>query len=220
MSVTKRIFLIHATAVAITPINQAFARLWPEAELVNLLEDSLSKDLAAAGRLTDELKKRFLDLASYAVSAGADGILFTCSAFGEAIARCQRELPIPILKPNEAMIEEAMSGASNLAVVATFEPAISSMLAEFQEFAAEQGRDVRLVSYTCPEAFKALQSGDVAKHDQIVADLVAGLDGVERVCFAQFSMVTALDQAQKNTSILVLATPDSAVMKLRRSLSA
>ena len=34
-----RIALIHATALAIDPILEAFARLWPQARLTNLLED-------------------------------------------------------------------------------------------------------------------------------------------------------------------------------------
>ena len=50
-----RIYLIHATPVAIAPITEAFTRLWPEARLANLLEDSLSSDLAEAGELTPAL---------------------------------------------------------------------------------------------------------------------------------------------------------------------
>ena len=44
-----RIVLIHAVAVAVDPVAAAFADGWPEAELVNLLEDSLSRDRAADG---------------------------------------------------------------------------------------------------------------------------------------------------------------------------
>ena len=41
-----RITLIHALKHSIVPIEAAFARLWPEARLMNLLDDSLSADLA------------------------------------------------------------------------------------------------------------------------------------------------------------------------------
>ena len=44
-----RIALIHATPVAIDPICSTFKRLWPQAKVTNLLEDSLAPDLAAAG---------------------------------------------------------------------------------------------------------------------------------------------------------------------------
>jgi hypothetical protein len=39
-----RIALVHAVRVAIAPVEDAFRRHWPEADLVNLLDDSLSRD--------------------------------------------------------------------------------------------------------------------------------------------------------------------------------
>jgi hypothetical protein len=216
----KRIFLIHATPVAIDPINQAFARLWPEAVLSNLLEDSLSRDLAAAGTLTQALKLRFLALGQYAVQAGADGILFTCSAFGEAIDLCKQELSIPVLKPNEAMIDEAISQAARIAIVATFPPAIASMADEFEQAAAAARRGLRLSSYTCPEAFDVLKSGQADLHDRLICDLVAEIKDQDLICFAQFSMVSAAIDARKATALSILTTPDSAVLKLRSCLNA
>jgi hypothetical protein len=52
---------------------------------MNLLDDSLSADLQREGRLTPSMTGRFLALGDYAATNGADGILFTCSAFGPCI---------------------------------------------------------------------------------------------------------------------------------------
>src|SRR5512142_434523 len=101
-----RISLIHATPVAIEPIVAAFRQLWPQAVTTNLLEDSLAADLAAEGRLTDAMIERFVALARYVHGCGADAILFTCSAFGPAIDAARRAVPVPVLKPNEAMLDE------------------------------------------------------------------------------------------------------------------
>ncbi len=105
-----RIALIHALKHSIAPIEDAFARLWPTARLANLLDDSLAADLARDGALTPAMTGRFLTLARYARASGADAILFTCSAFGPCIEACARELaPLPVLKPNQAMIEDALA---------------------------------------------------------------------------------------------------------------
>ena len=57
-----RITLIHALKHSIVPIEASFARLWPDARLMNLLDDSLSADLARDGGLTDAMTERFLRL--------------------------------------------------------------------------------------------------------------------------------------------------------------
>ena len=130
-----RITLIHALTHSIAPTANAFSRLWPEATLMNLLDDSLSVDLARDGALTPAMTERFLALARYAASTGAQGILFTCSAFGPCIEACARELaPMPVLKPNEAMIEDAVALAGptgRIGLLATFPPTLQSMPPEF-----------------------------------------------------------------------------------------
>ena len=114
-----RITLVHALKHSIVPIEASFAKLWPEARLMNLLDDSLSADLARDGGLSEAMTERFLQLGRYAAGTGSDAILFTCSAFGpciEAVARAHA--PMPVLKPNEAMIEQAVSaGPQDRAVV-------------------------------------------------------------------------------------------------------
>ena len=214
------IYLIHATPVSIAPISEAFARLWPEARLANLLEDSLSRDLADAGELTQALNERFLKLASYAAESGADAILFTCSAFGDAIDRCKHALNIPVLKPNEAMIEEALQSTGKLALLATFQPAITSMVAEFEQYAREQGRQIELTTHVCDNAFDELRSGKQDRHDQLIAEQARCVTDSELMCFAQFSMTSAAQQASLASGLKVLTTPDSAVLKLRRLLQA
>ena len=85
-----RIALIHALAHSIPPINAAFERDWPQALRMNLLDDSLSADLAREGKGLDAaMHERFQRLAQYAVDTGAQGILFTCSAFGPCPSRAR-----------------------------------------------------------------------------------------------------------------------------------
>src|SRR5205814_10438865 len=105
-----RVALIHALKHSIGPIEAAFARLWPDASLMNLLDDSLSADLARDGSLTAGMTDRFLSLGRYVASTRADAILLTCSAFRPSIqAVAPAHPPMPVLKPNEAMIEQAVA---------------------------------------------------------------------------------------------------------------
>ncbi|WP_037005798.1 aspartate/glutamate racemase family protein [Pseudomonas chlororaphis] len=215
-----RIFLIHATALAIDPIATAFARHWPQAQVINLLEDSLSRDRVEEGELTASMKARFLTLSHYAVQSAADAILFTCSAFGDAIDLCKPEIAIPLLKPNEAMINLALTQASRIAVLATFEPTIVSIMAEFRQAAERSGRALELVPYFVPGAMQALSEGDKEGHDRAIVQMATQVDACDLICFAQFSMTSAAGQAQARSGLPVLTTPDSAVLEMRRMLQA
>src|ERR1700733_7938461 len=206
-----RIALIHALKHSISPIEQSFARLWPEAELANLLDDTLSSDLARDGALTPAMADRFLTLARSAASCGAAGILFSCSAFGPCIDTCARALaPMPVLKPNEAMIEEAVSVAGpggRIGLLATFAPTLATMPAEFAAVAP----GVTLVSALAAEALAALNRGDLAAHDRLAAEAARLLEGCDVVALAQFSLASAAPSVAAATGRTVLTTPDSAV---------
>ena len=96
MSTAPRIFLVHAVDVSMAPASSSFKKLWPEASIVNLLEESLAIDMLADGKMTPRMVERFARLGQYSVDAGADAILFTCSAFGEAITNLKTLQRIPI----------------------------------------------------------------------------------------------------------------------------
>jgi len=215
-----RIALIHALKHSIAPIEASFACLWPEAELANLLDDTLSSDLARDGALTPGMTDRFLTLARYAATCGADGILFTCSAFGPCIDACARELaPMPVLKPNEAMIEAAVSLAGpngRIGLLATFAPTLATMPAEF----ATAAPNVTLVPMLAQGALDALNRGDTAEHVRIAAEAARALEGCAVVALAQFSLSSAAESVAAATGRPVLTTPDSAVRKLQRLLAA
>src|SRR5664279_3704791 len=157
-----RITLIHALKHSLAPIEFSFARLWPEATLMNLVDDSLSADLARDGRLTSAMTVRFLVLGRYAASTGADAILFTCSAFGPCVEAVARELaPMPVLKPSEAMIEQAAARGRRIGLLSTFAPTLASMPAEFPG-------SVEIVPKLATGALAALDRGERAEHDRLV----------------------------------------------------
>jgi len=213
-----RIALVHATPAAVDPIRAAFAEAWPEPDLVNLLDDSLSRDRALTSELTDGIFSRFEVLGRYAASLGADAILFTCSAFGPAIERVARSLDMPVLKPNEAMFAEAIAVGGTIGMLATFEPSIASMSEEFQEQSRQAGAAADLKSMMVPGAMAALLAGRREEHDALVAEAAAELAGCNAIMLAQFSMAPAAARLRAPSSVRVLTSPTSAVAALKKRL--
>lgn len=206
-----RIALIHALRHSPPPIEAAFRELWPEARLMNLLDDSLSADLARDGRLTPAMTERFLALARYAAGTGAEGILFSCSAFGPCVEACAAALPIPVLKPNEAAIEEAAAHGRRIGLLASFPGTLASMPAEFPP-------GIDLVPCLAEGAMAALDAGDTEAHDRLAAEAARRLAGCDAILLGQFSLARAAPRVRAATGLPVVTTPGSAVRKLRALL--
>ena len=214
-----RIALIHAVAVAMAPVHDCFRQLWPEAECIDILDTSLSRDREREGRLTDTMVGRFLLLAKYAEDNGADGILFTCSAFGEAIEQAAAQTGVPVLKPNEAMFDAALAAGKRLGMLATFEPSVAGMEAEFRDIAGAAGSPAVLDSHCVAGAMKALQAGDGVTHDRLLAEAAPRFADRDAVLLAHFSTSRAAQAVQKALKCPVLTAPGAAVAKLKAALA-
>jgi hypothetical protein len=212
----SRIALIHAVTVAVDPIKDAFAELWPDATLVNILDDSLSPDRARDTELTAAMSARIGALGDYAVSTGCHGILYTCSAFGEAIAAVARRASVPVLKPNEAMFEDALSRGDRIGMLATFGPSVAGMEAEFAEQARAAGKAASIKTVLVDSAMTALKGGDADAHNRLLADAMPQLGDVDAIMLAHFSTSRARAAVSARTSKQVLTSPHSAVRAIRR----
>ena len=211
-----RIALIHAMPVAIEPVTQVFRENWPAARVTHLLDDALPADLTAAGGITPPIIERFVALARYCEASGANAILFTCSAFGSAIDAAKQAVRVPVLKPNEAMLDEALLAGADLALIATFEPSIPSLRKELEELAASRGMQLRLKTRTVPAAIAALQKGQGAEHDRLIAAAARELGPCDALVLGQFSMARAAARIAMTPGRKVLTSPHSAVSRLKQ----
>ena len=215
MPATPRIVLLHATPVAMEPVQAAFKELWPTPQLVNLLDDSLSPDRASEPTLTDAMIERFVRFGRYAHSIGADGILVTCSAFGPAIDQMAAELSVPVLKPNEAMFHAAVAQGTKIGMLATFGPAVGTMRDEFNEYVAQVGSPATLETVLVADAMTALRAGDAATHNRLLAEKAPELTGADPVRLAHFSTSRAQSAVQAVLAVPVLSAPGAAVRRMR-----
>jgi len=222
-----RIALVHALDESVRPAQEAFARLWPEAWCFDLLDTSLSADRAQATEGLAAIDGRIATLAKYArdsegVGGRTAGILFTCSAFGDAIDATKQDSPIPILRPNEAAFSAALEVGSRFLIVVSFQPSAAALEQELRAMADAKGRAVSVDCVVARGALEALRGGDGARHDALVAEAVrAHGRSPDAILLGQFSMARARSTVEASVGGLpVITTPDSAVRELRRLVAA
>ncbi len=210
-----RIALIHALAHSVAPINDVLAREWPDCVRMNVLDDSLSADLARSDQGLDAaMRSRFEALAAYVEGTGVQAILFTCSAFGSCIeAVAARRPSMTVLKPNEAMVADAAAIGRRVGLIASFAPTLVSMPSEFPA-------GVEVITEMAEGAMEALNKQQFERHDDIVAASALRLvnQGCDVIALAQFSMARAQTAVRHVVQLPVLTTPGSAVAYLRQRL--
>ena len=212
---SQRIVLLHATPVAMSPVQEAFKRLWPEAETVNLLDDGLTIDRNRSENLDEALSERFIRFGEYGASMNTDGILVTCSAFGPAIDALEQKLDIPVLRPNESMFRAAITAGKKIGMLATFAPAVVTMEKEFEQFARQVGSDATLETIVVPDAIDRLRSGDAETHNRLVAAEAHRLADCDVIMLAHFSTSRARDAVSAVVDVPVFTAPDAAVERMR-----
>ena len=204
-----RIVLIHATRVAMEPVERAFAELWPEVQTVSLLDEGLSSDLASGRASRVALDARINALADYAMGMAPDAILYTCSAFGTGIEAAARRLPIPVLKPNEAMFDEAIQTGGRVVMLYSFGPAAEGMRREYHDACGQSLECVHV-----PGAIEALKAGDTGTHDRLLAVAAQGIEA-DTLMLAHFSMAGAAEGLRAVTSAQILTSPEAALRRLQ-----
>ncbi|WP_418320102.1 aspartate/glutamate racemase family protein [Piscinibacter sakaiensis] len=175
-------------------------------------------DLERDGHLTGAMSERIRRLAEHAVHAGAQGVLFTCSAFGEAIASAACAMVVPVMRPEEAMFQAAMRSGQRIGLLATFEPAVAPMTRDFLAEAAACGLYPSVDVVCVPAAITAARAGDVATHNRLLAEAAPRLAHCDAVMLAHFSTSTALEDVKAVLNCPVFSSPDAAVDAMRSRL--
>jgi hypothetical protein len=91
-----RITMIHALEESIPPVRLAFKDEFPEAEVINVLDEGLLVDFD--GAITPVLRRRMSNLIGYCQDNNADAIGLACSVYAPVVDSA-RELVDPLSPP-------------------------------------------------------------------------------------------------------------------------
>jgi Asp/Glu/hydantoin racemase len=219
-----RISVISPTEVAFPTIGDAFRRIWPDAQPIQLLDDSLYADFIHGDftvdeRMPDEAFGRVAALLRYGRDTRADGIIFCGSVFGKLVEAGRAGFSIPVLTSYEGMIEEAFAAGSRLATLATTAGTIACLNGDIDRYAKARGLDFTVVSKVAEGAFQKKLDGDDDGHDALVVDIAATMTGVDCLMLGQFSMGLVPAKIADVPGRPVLTAPHAAVRKMKSLLA-
>jgi Asp/Glu/hydantoin racemase len=198
------------TVLTLAPTFNALAdELVPEAERFHIADESLLGVTRRTGSLTPATRRRVLGYVESAAEAGADLVVVTCSSIGPAVDASRDFVPVPVLRIDEPMADEAVRIGSRVGVLAT----LSTTLEPTAELVERRGNGVEVVSHLCDGAFDALQAGDLERHDELIRHGLRELEPqVDVVVLAQASMARVVDALQ--TTVPVLSSPRLGMLRV------
>ena len=217
-----KIALIHATRLAIAPIEKTFQDYWPEANTFNLLDEGLLKDIDSLS--SQQMNKRFQSLASYATGTGCDAILFSCSVFSDSIDSVKKIFDLPVYKPNEAMLDAIYELAREkkylkTVVMGTSQLSVESLSSEIGEWSKTNQASIQIDKLFIDQAFELLGKGQLDLHDAMIIDAVKKNQYADLIVFTQFSMASAFKQCQEVSSVPIFSAPIIAVQALQSRIT-
>jgi len=213
--------LLH-TVLSLPPVFAALAEeLTPGTELFHIVDESLLNVTRKTGALTAVTRRRVLGYLESAAEAGADLVLVTCSSIGPAVDAAQDFVPVPVLRVDEPMADEAVRLGTRVGVIATLATTLEPTAALVERRAGVAGRNVVVDPRVCHGAFEALQAGDRDRHDELVREglreLVADADVI---VLAQASMARVVDSLPEDErTVPILSSPRLGVTRAAELLS-
>ena len=215
---STRIGVVSPMAIANETVTAAFAELWPEAEVINLLDESLYADFAGK-EITDETYRRIAVLLQYSQDSGAQGIVFTGSVFGRPVEAGRENLSVPVLTAHEAMIEAAFECGSRFGILTTAAGSLRCLADDVDRYAQENGLSFTMTDHIEDAARPVILAGDIERHDEMVAAAAARMTDCDCLMLGQFSMETSAQKIADVPGRPVLTPPRTAVEKLKRILT-
>lgn len=141
----KKIGLIHTSFVSVNDLKNLFAEIIPDAELTNIVDDSLLREVMANGGITPAIIKRMCNYVQMLEVSGVDAIFNQCSSVGEAFDIATKQTSLPVLKVDRPMAEKAVATGNKIAVVATVASTLKPSCNLVESAAKDVGRKVEII---------------------------------------------------------------------------
>jgi Asp/Glu/hydantoin racemase len=219
MTMTK-LAIIHTTPATVDSMKALAADMLAECEVVNFVDDSILPQLAQNGGDLSAVEERLVHYARFAEQVGADVILEACSSVGELVAKMRAAVPIPIVRIDEMMAEEAVQRGSRLGVAATLQTTLQPTTRLLRAKAQAAGKQVTVTPLLIEGAFQKLMSGDREGYDKLLIEKLQELARItDVVVLAQASMARVLPGLPAAEQGKFMSSPRLAMEKVKNILS-
>ena len=209
-----RVVMIHAVAESMQPTKLAFQDVFPEAELVNLLDEGLFLDFG--DQLTPALRRRMTQLICYSAEHGAQAIGLACSVYTPMVETVRALVDVAVVSSYGPVMAEAVQAGRRVGLIAAVPATLRDAGYFLQQVAHEFGRPVETYPRLAEDLMAVKRCEGETMFCRRLAEEVDELaPHVDAVLLTQFSMASALSHLRTSASVPVLSAPHSSARLLK-----
>jgi len=213
-----RVAMIHAIADSIPPVRLAFSEEFPEAEVINVLDEGLLFDFD--GQITPKLRRRMSNLIGYCQDNKADAIGLACSVYAPVVDSAKYLVDVPLVSSYGPVMADAVAAGPRIGLIASVPATIRDAEHYLRLAAEEAGKEVEPHLCLAEDLINVMriegQSGLERRLEEEVLTLALDADVV---LLSQFSFAAALAHLKTVSPVPVLSAPHSSARAIKRLLS-
>lgn len=218
MAEKKTIALVNATFNAVNPMTDYLRKHASEYRVVNYLDGFLMDKIRLENGINDSSTQRMVDMIAKACQDGADGIIMTCTIFSSMQPYFAKIFSKPIICPDGAMHDSVSRMDGRTAIVCTFEGTVETTRNQYLSYCRKNDRPEQVDMFAVPEAFEAMQVGNVPLCNRLIQERVQQLDAqYDQIVLAQISMSGAAEGLETRHA-KVFTSPSCALAEMKRLL--
>ncbi len=213
-----RVVMIHAIAESIPPVNTAFGEVFPEAEVVNLLDEGLFLDFD--DHITPALRRRMSGLICYGAEHGANAVGLACSVYAPVVDSASDLVDVPVVSSYGPVVEEALDHGRRVGVIASVPATLRDSEYYLRRSATARGIELQPHLALAEDLIPVLRAEGVSGLERRLLEEVEALaPSVDLVVLGQFSFAAAYAQVASKASVPVLSAPHSSARLLKKLIA-
>ena len=216
----RRIGVVSPLPLVAQDISDAFSALWPEAEVVNVIDDSLYTDYIGKGRImTEDVRARVESALRHCQTSRPDVLLFSGSVFGDVIKEMRPRFTVPVVAALDGLVADAFDAGRRFGILTTSPFSNKDLQRDLALFGKHHDNEFTFSAKVHEEARRViLVDKDRERHDQMLLEMAAEFTDIDVLLLGQFSLGTAYNLISQTSKIKVLSAARSSVNYIRKLL--
>ncbi|MEE8466493.1 MAG: aspartate/glutamate racemase family protein [Dehalococcoidia bacterium] len=213
-----RVTMIHAIAESIPPVKLAFSEEFPEAEVINVLDEGLLIDFD--GQITPKLRRRMTNLIGYCQDNKADAIGLACSVYAPVVDSARHLVDIPLVSSYGPLMADAVAAGTKIGLIASVSATMNDSEHYLRLAAEDAGKEVEPHQCLAEDLITVMRTeGQPGLERRLEEEVLALAAVADVVLLSQFSFAAALAHLKNVSPVPVLSAPHSSARAIKRLLS-